>query len=111
MYANTLPVPKRDFFQADTWAHLADWETELTDFYRTGLAMLGANPNPRLETGDKALRQLARQSGKADRFEPTNVAVFFGEPEITVPDPYFNGKGPDADRLQILRRLHAGMPL
>ncbi len=94
VYANTLPVPKREFFRAEPWARLADWENELADFYRTGLAMLGANPNPRLETGDKALQQLARQIGKEDHFEPTNVAVYFGEPEITVPDPYFNGKGP-----------------
>jgi cholesterol oxidase len=94
VYANTLPVPKRDFFQADTWAHLADWESELRDFYRTCLTMLGANPNPRLETGDKALQEVARRIGKENRFEATNVAVYFGEPEVTVPDPYFNGKGP-----------------
>ncbi len=94
VYANTLPVPKPGFFAAESWAHLADWEFELRDFYRTSLAMLGANLNPRLDTGDKALRQLAEQIGKADGFAPTNVAVFFGEPEITVPDPYFNGKGP-----------------
>jgi cholesterol oxidase len=94
VYANTLPVPRREFFRADTWAHLADWESELRDFYRTGLKMLGANPNPRLETGDKALQELARRIGKGDAFEATNVAVFFGEPEVTVPDPYFNGRGP-----------------
>ena len=38
---------------------------------------------------------LARQLGKESDFEPTRVAVFFGEPEKSVPDPYFNGKGPD----------------
>jgi cholesterol oxidase len=94
VYANTLPIPKRGFFASESWAHLADWESELRNFYSTSLAMLGANPNPRLDTGDKALRQLAGQIGKADDFEPTNVGVFFGEPEITVPDPYFDGKGP-----------------
>ena len=38
---------------------------------------------------------LAGQLGKTDQFEPTQVALFFGEPEVTVPDPYFSGKGPD----------------
>jgi cholesterol oxidase len=94
MYANTLPVPRRDFFQAESWAHLADWESELGSFYRTALTMLGANPNPRLELGDRALQKLARQIGKEDQFEATNVAVYFGEPDVTVPDPYFKGKGP-----------------
>jgi cholesterol oxidase len=93
VYANTLPVPKRDYFQAETWAHLADWEAELGEFYSVGLKMLGANPNPRLQTGDLALREVARQIGKEDAFEPTNVAVYFGESEVTVADPYFKGKG------------------
>lgn len=95
VYANTLPLPKPAFFKAAAWAHLADWEQELRDFYPLAAKMLGAVPCPRLETGDKALRQLARELGKADRFEPTRVAVFFGEPEKTVPDPYFGGIGPD----------------
>jgi cholesterol oxidase len=94
VYANTLPVPKSAFFRAESWAHLADWESELKDFYGTCLTMLGANPNPRLELGDKALQNLARQNGKPDCFEPTNVAVYFGEPNVAAPDPYFRGKGP-----------------
>jgi cholesterol oxidase len=52
-------------------------------------------PNPRLEAGDRALGKIAEELGKADRFGPTTTAVFFGEPERTVPDPYFGGQGPD----------------
>ncbi len=95
VYANTLPVPKPEFFKASSWAHLADWEQELKAFYPLATKMLGAVPCPRLETGDKALKTLAEDIGKAEGFEPTNVAVFFGEPEKTVPDPYFGGKGPE----------------
>jgi cholesterol oxidase len=94
VYANTLPIPKKEFFTADSWAHLADWEKELQPFYREALRMLGAAPNPRLETGDLALQDLARKLGKESGFEPTNVAVFFGEPGEEVPDPFFNGEGP-----------------
>jgi len=94
VYANTLPVPKAKFFQAETWAHLADWESELAPFYQTALTMMGATPNPRLEAGDLALQQLAKDIGKAEHFQPTNVAVYFGKPGVTEPDPYFNGQGP-----------------
>jgi cholesterol oxidase len=95
VYANTLPVPKREFFSAPAWASLANWEEELKPFYPLALRMLGTVACPRLETGDLALKELARRIGKEDRFEPTQVAVFFGEPEKTVPDPYFSGKGPE----------------
>jgi cholesterol oxidase len=73
VYANTLPIPRKNFFTADTWAHLADWEAELEPFYPVALKMLGTNTNPRLETGDIALQKLAQQIGKEEHFEPTNV--------------------------------------
>ncbi|MGH7496588.1 MAG: GMC oxidoreductase [bacterium] len=94
VYANTLALPKTKFFKAESWAHLADWEAELRDFYVRALQMLGVTPNPRLETGDLALRKLAREIGKDEHFCPTNVAVYFGEPGVTVADPYFDGEGP-----------------
>ena len=95
VYANTLPVPKSEFFTAECWAHLADWQNELKDFYPIALKMLGASLNPRLEKGDLALKELAKKIGKLDEFEATEVAVFFGEPNKIVPDPYFDGKGPE----------------
>jgi cholesterol oxidase len=95
VYANTLPIPKKDFFKADSWSHLADWENELREFYELGKKMMGVSANPRLEAGDRALQTLAKDIGKEHHFEPTDVAVFFGEPEKTVPDPYFQGEGPE----------------
>jgi cholesterol oxidase len=95
VYANTLPIPKQEYFQAESWSHLADWENELREHYQTALKMLGTTPNPRLETGDLALKQMAVECDKAALFQPTSVAVFFGQPGEKVPDPYFNGKGPD----------------
>ncbi len=94
VYANVLMKPKPEFFRAPSWKHLVDWEKELQQHYATALTMLGATPCPRIETGDLALRQLAARIGKLDYFEPTNAAVFFGKPEVTVPDPFFNGRGP-----------------
>ena len=57
--------------------------------------MLGAAQNPKLEYGDKILQKLALRQNKISLFEPTEVAVFFGEPEKNVADPYFNGEGPE----------------
>jgi cholesterol oxidase len=94
VYANALQVPPKEFFRSGSWAGLADWEQELKGHYETALKTLGATPNPRLEAGDRALEKIARDAGKAERFGPTTVAVFFGEPDVPVPDPYFGGKGP-----------------
>lgn len=95
VYANTLPVPKQSFYNGGSWGKLADWKSELKDYYTLALKMLGANYNPRLEPGDKALKSLANDMGKTDQFHPTNVSVYFGQPGETVSDPYFDGKGPD----------------
>jgi cholesterol oxidase len=95
VYANTLPIPKSAFFTTGSWSGLADWETELRPFYQKALKMLGADKNPNLFDGDLALKELARQIGKEDKFEHPDVAVFFGKEEIQVKDPYFEGKGPD----------------
>lgn len=95
VYANTMPMPSDKFFNSESWAHLADWKTELQPFYETALRMRGATPNPRLEPGDLALQKLAGEIGKSDRFHPTRVGVYFGQPEVTAPDPFFGGEGPE----------------
>lgn len=94
VYANTLPIPKSEFFKSKSWSHLADWEDELKPFYNTARKMLGAARNPNLEFGDKILQKLAINQNKESLFEATDVAVYFGEPDKTVTDPYFDGDGP-----------------
>jgi len=94
VWANTVPKPKKRFFKADSWAHLADWEKELEPFYPVALRMLGAERNPNLHEGDEALKDLAEDLNKEDQFHHTRVAVHFGKPGKTVEDPYFNGRGP-----------------
>jgi cholesterol oxidase len=95
VYANTLPVPKDDFFAAPTWTRLADWKRELAVHYQTALRMLGATRTPFLTYPDEILRDVAKEIGRGDSFESTNVAVYFGEAGVTVPDPFFGGEGPE----------------
>jgi cholesterol oxidase len=97
VYANTLPRPPKEFYNSGNWAGLSDWENELLPYYETAEKMLGASVNPKLYDSDQTLKALAEQSGRGDLFEPTNAAVFFGEPEKTVADPYFGGKGPERE--------------
>jgi cholesterol oxidase len=94
-YANTLPLPKADFFRAESWAHLADWEAELEPHYRTARRMLGAATNPKETIGDRVLQRIARDMGRPEHYHPADVGVFFGEPGRSVADPYFGGEGPD----------------
>ena len=110
VYANTLPRPKNRFYTTGTWADLADWKTELAPFYDTALKMLGAARNPQLFDGDLKLQELAQSIGKGNHFEPTDVAVFFGEPNKEVADPYFEGKGPDRVGCNFCGQCMTGCP-
>lgn len=94
-YANTLPIPKTNFFTSGSWATLNNWEEELKPHYETAYKMLGAAINPKLHAADLAVKDLAESIGKADHFEAAKVGVYFGEAGSTVEDPYFGGKGPD----------------
>lgn len=95
VYANTLPTPTDNFFQADSWAALADWKKELAPHYKTAKRMLGSAVNPLETEGDRVLGEIAKEIGRPEHHHPTEVAVFFGEPGKKVPDPYFDGKGPE----------------
>jgi cholesterol oxidase len=95
VYANTLPTPKSEFFQSGSWSDLSDWEAELAPHYQTAKRMLGATPNPRMTKGDHVIKEIAKDIGREDHFHPTEVAVFFGEPNKKVADPFFDGEGPD----------------
>lgn len=97
VYANTLPTPPPAFFQAPSWAHLADWRTELTPHYTTALEMLGATRTPFRTPTDQALADLAADDDQPETFQATRVGVYFGEAGkegVEVADPYFQGDGP-----------------
>ncbi|HEX7669486.1 MAG TPA: NAD(P)-binding protein, partial [Polyangiaceae bacterium] len=94
-YANTLPIPKRQFFESPAWAHLGDWEQELLPHYQTARRMLGATPTNFLSPSDALLESIARDRGTPEAFEKPHVAIFQGEAGKTVSDPYFGGEGPE----------------
>ena len=57
--------------------------------------MLGAAKNPKLFDGDIGLKKVAQNLNLENKFDATNVAVYFGEENVTKNDPYFDGLGPE----------------
>lgn len=95
VYACTLIRPGQAFFEAEEWRHLADWESELAPHYQTAERMLGVSQNPKLWPADHLLYEISQELGQEHTFEHTPVSIFFGEPGQPVPDPYFDGAGPE----------------
>jgi cholesterol oxidase len=93
-YANVLVQPDDRLFSNPAWKHLADWQTILQPHYETARHMLGVTQNPHLWPADYILKDMAGKLGMGHTFQPTQVSVFFGQPGVEVPDPYFGGEGP-----------------
>jgi len=70
VYANTLYEPLDPFYEDPQWSTPLD------------------------TPADRVMRGVAERMGVSDTFHPTPVAVFFGEPGVEVPDPFFGGDGP-----------------
>ncbi len=96
VYANTLYVPKKKFFETDTVKKLGG-EKAFLPFYNIAKRMLGVVENPRLWEVDELMKETAQDIGKGDTFTPTPVGIYFGagEDDKTTKDPYFGGEGPD----------------
>lgn len=94
VYANTLYRAKPAFFTHRQWPGGRDWAAALAPHYDTAERMLGATPVPHDSDGQRLLREMADAMGVPQTFVRTSCAVYFGEPGVTVPDPFFGGEGP-----------------
>ena len=96
VYANTLLEPPEGFYRDRAWPSLEpDWKTALAPHFATARRMLGVVTNPRFWPTDHMLKDYAREIGREEFFKPSDVGVYFGDADKTVPDPFFGGKGPD----------------
>jgi cholesterol oxidase len=93
-YANVLEVPSEETFATPAWNQPIKWGEVLRPHYETAKRMLGVARNPKLWTADLVLKQMAEERGMGHTFRATDVGAYFGEPGVTVPDPYFGGEGP-----------------
>jgi cholesterol oxidase len=94
LYANTHFEPPDSVWDDRQWKGLVDWRAVMPTHYAAARRMLGSTANPRFGPADDALRAAAARRGRDGTFRPTDVGVFFGEPDVDVPDPYFGGDGP-----------------
>lgn len=94
-YANVLEVPNDETLATPAWNNPVPWGKVLKPHYETAKKMLGAVRNPKLWKADEVLKQIAEERGTSDTFRATDVGAYFGESGVTVPDPFFDGKGPD----------------
>ena len=94
VYANQLLIPPEDVFTQPQWGREGGWRMRLAPYYEKARKMLGANPSPTVGRADRLLREVGIDLRGEDTFHKNDVGIFFGEPDRTVPDPYFGGKGP-----------------
>jgi cholesterol oxidase len=109
-YANTLYVPPKQFFEDPQWADMNDWESDLAPHYVEAQRMLGVVQTPNDDPADQLLRELGEELGVADTYKKTPVGVYFGEPGVTVSDPFFGGEGPDRTGCRECGRCMVGCP-
>ena len=112
VYANTLPIPPSDAFKDARWPTDEDWETKMAPYYATARRMLGAVEAKNTYHSDEFMREIVDDDmlGRTT-FHKHHVSVFFGdEPGITVPDPFFDGEGPDRTTCIECGRCMSGCP-
>ncbi len=94
-YANVLEVPPDDTFSTPAWNEPIPWGQVLKPHFETARRMLGVVTNPKLWKTDQIMQTIAAERGLGSSFRATEVGVFFGAEQVTVPDPYFGGAGPE----------------
>jgi cholesterol oxidase len=110
-YANTLYVPPRRFFDDPQWSALDDWEHVLAPHYAEAQRMLGVVVHSDDDPADDLLREFGETLGVGDTYRKTPIGVFLGEAGKTVPDPYFDGEGPDRTGCTHCGRCMVGCPV
>jgi cholesterol oxidase len=109
-YANTLYVPGPDFFRDPQWADLEDWERTLAPHYAEAQRMLGVAEVDRDDPADQLLRELGEHLGVGQTYRKTPVGVYMENAGKTVPDPFFDGEGPDRTGCMQCGRCMVGCP-
>ncbi len=110
VYANQQLIPPGigRFSSGRKWG-IPDCKATMMPHYQEARRILGSNPSPQVGRADECRPQVGIDMRGKDTFHKNDVGIFFGEPDKTVPDPYFGGRGPRAHRLHLLRLLHGGL--
>lgn len=93
-YASTSLAPKEKVWDDPKWSSLNSWKSVMPAHFDTARRMLGVVQNPYLGGADKLLRDAAMDQGFGGSFYKTDVSIYFGQPGVSVDDPFFGGQGP-----------------
>jgi len=110
VYANQLLVPPDEVFERPEWGP-GNWKAKMMPHYETAKRMLGANPSPQVGIADECLREVGIEMRGEDTFHKNDVGIYFGDPDETVPDPYFDGKGPERTGCTFCGSCMVGCPV
>ncbi|HEX2393455.1 MAG TPA: GMC oxidoreductase, partial [Solirubrobacterales bacterium] len=87
-----------------------DWERALAPHYDEAERILGVATVTTDDAADDLLREFGDHIGASETYAKTRVGVFFGEPGVTVDDPYFGGEGPPRTGCIACARCMVGCP-
>lgn len=110
VYAMTLYVPPKAFFEDPQWRDLADWRRELGPHYETAQRMLGVTDVVADDPADQLLKQYGDEIGVGHTYRKARVGAFLGTPGEEVADPYFGGEGPTRVGCSSIGRCMLGCP-
>jgi cholesterol oxidase len=110
VYAMTLYVPPKAFFEDRQWAGLADWSAELAPHYETAQRMLGVTDVTEDDPADQLLKEYAEEIGVGDSYRKARVGAYLDNPGETTADPYFGGQGPERMGCSRIGRCMLGCP-
>ena len=109
VYANQLITPDDAIFAKPGWTP-GNWKERLEPFYREASRMLGAVQCPSIGNADRILQAVGIELRGEDTFHINPVGVYFGEPDKSVPDPYFGGEGPERTGCRLCGACMIGCP-
>jgi len=101
VYGAVLKEPQPQTWQHPIWTRLGFDEQTLRPFYDLARRMLGVTEAPVTAITDEHLQAAAQAMGCAESFHPLPVGIYFGTPGATVPDPFFEGRGPARSGCQL----------
>ncbi len=111
VWAGVLLQPGADFYDAPAMRRLGrDWKQELAPHLEVAAGMLGRATAPHCGAADDHLRAAARSLGAEETYGPVPVAIHFGRPGETVPDPFFGGEGPERTGCRLCGECLLGCP-
>ncbi len=111
VWGGVLLKPESSVFADPAWGDgEPDWESALSRHYDEAGRMLGRTANPFTGPMDDHLRAAAAEVGGDETFGPVALAIHFGDPGETVPDPYFGGEGPERTGCHLCGGCLAGCP-